>query len=110
MPTELRAAVGVVCKPWHNFVRLVRACYASMAVHFCSPEPNRNGHIHVPWSTLVSWLFPPVYWTPVGHTHHVQQGEAGMARRVLDKSLDSRDARRRLKIRGKPYYRVIERG
>jgi len=33
-----------------------------------------------------------------------------MARRVLDKSLDSRDARRRLKIRGKPYYRVIERG
>ena len=33
-----------------------------------------------------------------------------MARRVLDKSLDSRDARRRLKIRGKPYYRAIERG
>src|SRR6266487_4468873 len=25
MPTELRAAVGVVCKPWHNFVRLVSA-------------------------------------------------------------------------------------
>jgi len=33
-----------------------------------------------------------------------------MARRVLDKSLDSREARRRLKIRGRPYYRVIERG
>src|SRR5262249_45318813 len=33
-----------------------------------------------------------------------------MARRVIDKSLDSRDARRRRKIRGKPYYRAIERG
>jgi integrase len=33
-----------------------------------------------------------------------------MARRVHDKTLDSREARRRLKIRGKPYYRAIERG
>jgi len=33
-----------------------------------------------------------------------------MARRVHDKTLDSRDARRKLKIRGKPYYRSIERG
>jgi integrase len=33
-----------------------------------------------------------------------------MARRVHDKALDSRDARHRLKIRGKPYYRAIERG
>jgi integrase len=33
-----------------------------------------------------------------------------MARRVHDKALDSRDARRRLKIRGKPYYRALERG
>jgi integrase len=33
-----------------------------------------------------------------------------MARRVHDKTLDSRDARRRLQIRGKPYYRAIERG
>jgi len=33
-----------------------------------------------------------------------------MARRVRDKTLDSREARRRLKIRGKPYYRAIERG
>jgi integrase len=33
-----------------------------------------------------------------------------VARRVHDKTLDSRDARRRLKIRGKPYYRAIERG
>jgi len=33
-----------------------------------------------------------------------------MARRIHDKALDSRDARRRLKIRGKPYYRAIERG
>jgi integrase len=33
-----------------------------------------------------------------------------MARRVHDATLDSREARRRLKIRGKPYYRQIERG
>jgi integrase len=33
-----------------------------------------------------------------------------MARRVHDKTLDSRDARSRLKIRGKPYYRTLERG
>ena len=33
-----------------------------------------------------------------------------MARRVKDATLDSKDARRRLKIRGKPYYRQIERG
>jgi integrase len=33
-----------------------------------------------------------------------------MARRVLDKYLDSRDARRRLAPRAKPYFRAIERG
>jgi integrase len=33
-----------------------------------------------------------------------------MARRVHDKALDSREARRRLKIQGKPYFRAIERG
>jgi hypothetical protein len=33
-----------------------------------------------------------------------------MARRVLDRYLDSKDARRRLAPRGKPYFRTIERG
>jgi integrase len=33
-----------------------------------------------------------------------------MARRVKDQTLDSREARRKLKPRGKPYYRKIERG
>jgi hypothetical protein len=33
-----------------------------------------------------------------------------MARRVLDKNLDSKDARRKLKARGKPYFRTIEQG
>jgi integrase len=33
-----------------------------------------------------------------------------MARRLKDAALDSREARRRLKIRPKPYYRLIERG
>jgi integrase len=33
-----------------------------------------------------------------------------MARRVKDQTLDSREGRRKLKARGKPYYRAIERG
>jgi len=33
-----------------------------------------------------------------------------MARRVLDRFLDSKDARRRLRPRAKPYFRAIERG
>ena len=33
-----------------------------------------------------------------------------MARRVADKNLDSRDARRRLTPRAKPYWRSIEKG
>jgi hypothetical protein len=33
-----------------------------------------------------------------------------MARRVADKNLDSKEARRKLKPRGKPYFRTIERG
>ena len=33
-----------------------------------------------------------------------------MARKVKDKELDSREARGKLKPRGKPYWRTIERG
>jgi integrase len=33
-----------------------------------------------------------------------------MARRVKDKTLDSREARRRIKPRSKPYFRVVDRG
>jgi integrase len=33
-----------------------------------------------------------------------------MARRIKDATLDSKEARRKLKARGKPYYRAIERG
>jgi integrase len=33
-----------------------------------------------------------------------------MARRIKDATLDSKEARRKLKARGKPYYRQIERG
>jgi integrase len=33
-----------------------------------------------------------------------------MARRIADKTLDSREARRKLKPRGKPYWRAVERG
>jgi integrase len=40
----------------------------------------------------------------------IDQREDSMARRVKDATLDSRDARRKLKARGKPYYRTIERG
>jgi integrase len=38
-------------------------------------------------------------------------GTAGkMARRIQDKNLDSKDARRKLQPRGKPYWRSVERG
>jgi hypothetical protein len=33
-----------------------------------------------------------------------------MARRIKEATLDSRDARRKLKPRGEPYYRSVERG
>jgi integrase len=33
-----------------------------------------------------------------------------MARRIRDTTLDSREARRKLKVRGKPYWRAIEKG
>ena len=33
-----------------------------------------------------------------------------MARRVVDRTIDSREARRKLKARGKPYWRAIGRG
>ena len=33
-----------------------------------------------------------------------------MARKIRDATLDSREARRKLKIRGKPYYRALDRG
>jgi integrase len=37
-------------------------------------------------------------------------GETAVARRLKDQTLDNREARRRLKIRPKPYYRTVERG
>src|ERR1700733_8054907 len=55
---------------------------------------------------MVRHCFPastPVYWTSVGH-------EDPMARTVRDASLQTREARGRLKARGKPYYRAIEEG
>jgi hypothetical protein len=36
--------------------------------------------------------------------------EIVMARRLRDAALDSREARRKLKARGEPYYRAVERG
>src|SRR5680860_1234170 len=41
----------------------------------------------------------------------LRSGESdNMARRVLDRFLDSKEARRRLAPRAKPYFRAIERG
>jgi integrase len=50
----------------------------------------------------------PVYWTCVGHG--VVPAVSDLDLRVKDQTLDSREARRKLKPRGKPYYRTIERG
>ena len=44
-----------------------------------------------------------VYWAKLGR-------EDKMARRIQDKILDSKDARRKLQPRAKPYWRSIERG
>ena len=33
-----------------------------------------------------------------------------MARRIKDQTLDSRDARKKLKVRGKPFYKAIGKG
>src|SRR5262245_22419456 len=46
-------------------------------------------------------LFAPVYWTTLDKT---------MARRIRESILDSRDARAKLKVRGKPYWRSIGSG
>ena len=39
-----------------------------------------------------------------------KKGVSGMARKVANTVLDSRGARRKLKSRGRPYYRAVERG
>jgi integrase len=48
--------------------------------------------------------------TYIGHALDKQEVGDQMARKVKDKELDSSEARRKLKTRGKPYYRSIERG
>jgi integrase len=45
----------------------------------------------------------------IGHALDIAKGPV-LARRVRDRALDSREARGKLKARGKPYWRVIERG
>src|SRR5262249_30231349 len=76
--------------------------YLSVLVNGCLPL--YIGHL------LVHARACPTITVRAGR-HSGKLGEIlDMARRVLDKRLDSRDARRRLKIRGKPYYRTIERG
>jgi integrase len=48
----------------------------------------------------------PVYWTNIGH-----EQKGGKNPRILkDSNLGARDARSRLKARGKPYWRLIEPG
>jgi hypothetical protein len=48
----------------------------------------------------------------IGHGgNHAQPRRAEtLARRVRDAILDTREARSKLKARGKPYWRVVERG
>jgi integrase len=54
-----------------------------------------------------SRLFAYVYWAQVGHDPHF---EGAMARTVRDTDLQTRSARLRLSVRGKPYWRVLESG
>jgi hypothetical protein len=53
--------------------------------------------------------------TGIGHGHRAiyrlpQMDRTHMARRIKDKALDTRAAREKLRISGKPYYRLIEPG
>src|SRR5215471_17256853 len=54
------------------------------------------------------------YWTYVRqrpfvvYGHHARRKD--MARKVRDKDLDSRTARAKLKVSGKPYYRSLDEG
>jgi len=82
-----------------------------MAVHACLQQPNNHWHFCALLFVLVHGCFPLYIGQTLVTMSTVSNKEgATMARRVHDKALDSRDARRRLKIRGKPYYRAIERG
>lgn len=49
-------------------------------------------------------LFAPVYWT------ELDKNGVRMARRVRDKDIETREARNKLKARGKPYWRGIGKG
>ena len=46
----------------------------------------------------------------IGQPLDTREGGTAMARRVRDATLDSREARSKLKPRGKPYWRAVEKG
>ncbi len=46
-----------------------------------------------------------VYWTDIRH-----EDAFAMARTVQDAKIGSREARGKLKVSGKPYYRLIDQG
>src|ERR1700677_1051497 len=55
-----------------------------------------------------SYWFLPVYWTVVGHDQF--HGVSAMARTIRDQRLDSKEARKKLKPSGKPYWRLLDEG
>jgi integrase len=59
------------------------------------------------YDTLLTLI---VFGRPRPYIGHLLDTGASMARRIKDATLDSKEARRKLTPRGKPYYRQIERG
>jgi integrase len=55
-----------------------------------------------------SYWFLPVYWTVVGHDQF--HGVSAIARTIRDQRLDSKEARKKLKPSGKPYWRLLDEG
>ena len=52
--------------------------------------------------------FSPVYWTRVGHARNSRF--SAVPRTIRDNRFDSREARKKLKPSGKPYYRLLDKG
>ena len=73
---------------------------------FTPVHPNFETSIIWPsYVCVCPYWFVPVYWTVIGHDQ-----VCAMARTIRDNRLDSREVRKKLKPRGKPYWRLLDEG
>src|SRR5579872_5577158 len=71
-----------------------------------SADACRRLYFHAYWTCVGHGDFPPCIPAPLT----VLLDILDMARKIRDATLDTREARGKLKPRGKPYWRTIERG